>query len=54
MRNHAEINGVVFVRGQTAFIFKKLLESLMKDMAAIIMSIDIGIVRIYILVDIIY
>lgn len=46
MRNHAEINGVVFVRGQTAFISKKLLESLMKDMAAPMVSIDIGNVRI--------
>lgn len=42
MRNHAKTNGVVFVRGQTALISKKLLESLMKDMAAPIVSIDIG------------
>ncbi|KAH9784412.1 Chaperonin CPN60-1 [Citrus sinensis] len=42
MRNHAKINGVVFVRGQTAFISKKLLESLMKEMAAPMVSIDIG------------
>ncbi|GAY39887.1 hypothetical protein CUMW_047830, partial [Citrus unshiu] len=41
MRNHAKINGVVFVRGQTAFISKKLLESLMKEMAAPMVSIDI-------------